>query len=238
MYVNWTYPKVSVFMSLVHLTESRNASTGGAAHTVEPLRPFQHSKYLASYLTYGTVLHFNVFLDCLRICVVVFLHGCVAPFLLLSVCVFLSNQNMALWSVISVWYLFQSLTSTFIAKHELDYIFRYDYFYLLLLIAGCAQCQQRHSCQHPFGRTVSRGCAWEKTLVMPLATCSFSVSACLNYVINVIFKEVSSFTSTVRTLITLNACFVLVWGMCGSENLHKEKEKKKPKSNMTERHCS
>lgn len=42
----------------------------------------------------------------------------------------------------------------FVLKDETDYIFRYDYPFIRLLTAGCAQCQQRH-CQHLFERTQS-----------------------------------------------------------------------------------
>lgn len=52
---------------------------------------------------------------------------------------------------------------------------------LLPLTAGCAQRQQRHRCQHLFGRTLSHSHVQEKTLVLPLGICNFSEGVCLKF---------------------------------------------------------
>lgn len=95
---------------------------------------------------------FNVFLDCLCICCVrLFFFTGVS---LLSFRVSLLNQNMVLRSVWSVSYLLCISTLASHTKKMKRIAFSDMITHLLLLTAGCAQCQQRH-CQHLFERTLS-----------------------------------------------------------------------------------
>lgn len=56
--------------------------------------------------------------------------------------------------------------------------------HVLLLTAGCAQCQQKTQLPTSVWKeSLSHGHVQEKTLVVPLGTCNFSEGVCLNYVI-------------------------------------------------------